>query len=771
MFYAAYTLLQDHLGFRWYMPGEIGEHIPETPTATLKAVSYRHAPHFETRMIINDQHPDQNAMAWWLLRNRASHLGSKIDRFSLRAFSVQKDSSKFAERMRSAGIQAADMGHQRPFGHSFSNLTKPLIDKNPHWRSLQGGYRIDGQVTLHANGLTEFVTEKMNRFFEIAPDWPLWTYAPDDGGAFSWSEDPVDRQWDGNRFIGPFTTKTDRYYHAVAELARNLKRSHPEKYILAYAYQTYKFKPVRMSGRIPENVLVELTHQQSNVAAYMRPLDDPTSINQTRFRKHLEAWPREAPGRAIYRSHIGSAKSMMQPAWHVVVPSYRYLRQLGYAGVRHGVHRPWAQNGLTVWLMPAAAWNTEIHYNRLLSDYCRAFGRAAPHMETYYRRLTQAAYDSNVQLAMGGMDWVQERVFTDAVIRDVERHLAAARDAVRKAAARRRLRLVTAGWELQKLFRRYQTEGLFNAEISGDGADAKVTFSVAHPELIRDWQAWRKKTDEAGFADYFNLGSMKGVRKPENLDERALDAVVLTNDHLEAVITPQRAGRVAFLKDLRTGKQLFREPRQKATVYGYADGLLPGYGTSREHGSRGPFELIEHGNTRAVVEKTVWWGARLRRTYTLDGANLRIKTHVTNVSDHRNHCRLITKPYWRIADNTEGDVGYVRQPDGSWQKLDFLAEPATTQWLCGTDMPAGAWAVADAEGDVALINHFDPSDVWATLFWEHNARGGTLEILGGLWTLDPGNSFTFEHRFEVVHDMDAVFGDAEPLTLEETNWW
>jgi len=47
-YYAVSTLLQ-MWGCRWYLPGEIGEAIPEKPTLTLGDVNFSYAPPFEIR--------------------------------------------------------------------------------------------------------------------------------------------------------------------------------------------------------------------------------------------------------------------------------------------------------------------------------------------------------------------------------------------------------------------------------------------------------------------------------------------------------------------------------------------------------------------------------------------------------------------------------------------------------------------------------------------------------------------------------------------------
>src|SRR5581483_342248 len=43
---AAYTLLDDYLGVRWFWPGPFGEHVPQRPGATLPDLDLRATPPF-----------------------------------------------------------------------------------------------------------------------------------------------------------------------------------------------------------------------------------------------------------------------------------------------------------------------------------------------------------------------------------------------------------------------------------------------------------------------------------------------------------------------------------------------------------------------------------------------------------------------------------------------------------------------------------------------------------------------------------------------------
>ena len=48
---AVYTLLEDHLGVRWFWPGAFGEHVPENAGALVPGLMERRTPGFEIRSV------------------------------------------------------------------------------------------------------------------------------------------------------------------------------------------------------------------------------------------------------------------------------------------------------------------------------------------------------------------------------------------------------------------------------------------------------------------------------------------------------------------------------------------------------------------------------------------------------------------------------------------------------------------------------------------------------------------------------------------------
>ena len=68
--YATYAFLEDHLGVRWFFPGEAGEYVPKTQTVKVGAIDDMQKPSLSYRginpvVILDDKDTDT-----WLGRNR-----------------------------------------------------------------------------------------------------------------------------------------------------------------------------------------------------------------------------------------------------------------------------------------------------------------------------------------------------------------------------------------------------------------------------------------------------------------------------------------------------------------------------------------------------------------------------------------------------------------------------------------------------------------------------------------------------------------------------
>lgn len=236
--YATYKFLEDFCGVHWFMPGELGEVLPEQESITLSPTKIREKPAFEIRSIVNSRFPDRNAIMLWMLRNRLT-----IDkgRYDPRIY------KEFWSRMDKLAVKPDDIGVYRGMvGNPFKRLVPPdMFKEHPEWFTMKrGNYYPRGQLTLHAPGLMVYIVGRIRKFFDENRDADSFSLCPNDGSP-GWSEDSLDTRWDGPELWGPFPVVTDRLMHSMSIVAGELKKTHPNKAIYTYAYTPEYNRPPR----------------------------------------------------------------------------------------------------------------------------------------------------------------------------------------------------------------------------------------------------------------------------------------------------------------------------------------------------------------------------------------------------------------------------------------------------------------------------------------------------------------------------------------------
>ena len=150
---AAYTLLDDYLGVRWFWPGEFGEHIPYEPQARIPLLNVRRVPAWEIRFVDigypHSYHTPAFATACrrWTRRNRLAWTRSAV------------------------------------FGHSwydaFNLRNDDTFKAHPDWFALVDGERRPPQMcTTHPAVIDRMVEHVLNGKQEIMH------ISPSDGGGF-----------------------------------------------------------------------------------------------------------------------------------------------------------------------------------------------------------------------------------------------------------------------------------------------------------------------------------------------------------------------------------------------------------------------------------------------------------------------------------------------------------------------------------------------------------------------------------------------------------
>ncbi len=269
--YAIYEVL-DRLGCRWYLPGEMGEVIPQKKTVTLPPMDESLTPGTLSRGIwyADDAYRRRNRMGGLLLS--AAH-ALEINNY----------------------------------------ITKEQFAAHPEWQALVGGKRVTSRICWASEEAAAAVAEGILRSLDARPV-PTISLSPEDGTKFCECEackalDPGD--WDPTMRT---VSITDRYIRFCNLIAERVTKKYPEVLFGFLAYVQYTRPPTRETlhpNLVPQ--IAPITHCRAHT---MLQKDCPS---RPIIRSIVEGWRRRAKHLSYYNYMFHIAE--------VAVP-YPMIRQM-----------------------------------------------------------------------------------------------------------------------------------------------------------------------------------------------------------------------------------------------------------------------------------------------------------------------------------------------------------------------------------------------------------------------------------------------------------
>lgn len=347
---AVYALLRE-LGVRWYMPGELGEIVPQSRTIALPKIDRTVTPAFEVRSVsrpmISSNDIDD---ALWYLRIGAN------DQYGI-------------------------------MHHGQRHLTEHPQQRAAHpeyYAMLANGRRDNESKTANACLSSEGFFQETVAFARLMFDHyqiPIISVMPHDGFNHCQCERCRD-QITLDR--GPSGQSSDYVWDFVARVANELAKTHPDRKVFCGAYSSYRLPP-RKIDKLPDNVLVQITngrpirelddaiHQETAElrAQWLAKSKNPLSVtlNYTPFTNRggyrPQYWPHVA-ARGIKASH--------QDIWREDVWLSSGKGGLHYPGMAH----------VNPYVISRFWWDPNQNVDTLLEEYYRLFyGPAAEPMGAF----------------------------------------------------------------------------------------------------------------------------------------------------------------------------------------------------------------------------------------------------------------------------------------------------------------------------------------------------------------------------------------------------
>lgn len=346
-----YGLLREQLGVRWLMPGDLWTEVPQRTDILIADMDETSSPAFAFRVMSGIADPN------WRRRNRLS-----IPRPQLPYYA---------------------------HGHNFDRIFTPnrFADPHPEYYAARGGRRtprlVGGGVAqpCFSNMMVQGIAvAAVRQAFNEKPDQSTFPLCTNDH--LEYCECPTCSALDEPRrtsFLanGQCPSYSESYFHFVDIVAREVARSHPDRYVSCYAYWGTVLPPRRVN-RLSRNIVVFLTQDTAQ---------HRDSIYRERDQAMLVEWTRLARQVAKYDYYnLGWLTPRYYP--HRVAEDIRYSRDHGIVGYYVEAYPYWAYAAPMIYAGAHLLWNPDLDVDALLDDYCRvAFGEAARPMRAFYDAL------------------------------------------------------------------------------------------------------------------------------------------------------------------------------------------------------------------------------------------------------------------------------------------------------------------------------------------------------------------------------------------------
>jgi len=339
-----YTFLEQELGCRWYTPDPLGEYIPKRETVSVGPLHLQNAPDFESVGGFG-RHPDKKEASLWIRRNR------------LEGFPAQFHS------------------------HNWHNIVPTdKFKEHPEWFALLGEDRSPLQIcTTHPDVIAAAV-EKARRHFDSGAT--MYSLSPNDNMGFCRCDRC--RALDARLGIDPFApgaSITDRLIYFCNQVAAEVQKTHPGRYLAIYAYLNHT-EPPKVVKPHPM-VFPVLCHTPWDYCQH-HPIADPDCERNRPFVDAVIGWHKVSPKLYIYDywghygwyGHFGLVHSIRQD-----LPWLRRHGVVGFFGEMHP--QQWTQT-LNIYVPAKLAWDLDADVDAIVREfYENMFGPAAPILSAY----------------------------------------------------------------------------------------------------------------------------------------------------------------------------------------------------------------------------------------------------------------------------------------------------------------------------------------------------------------------------------------------------
>lgn len=347
--YGVYTFLEDELGCRWYTP-DVSQ-IPSMKKWGFKRLCHSESPAIQYRYSNYCSIADADE---WCAHNKQNY---------------QWNAKANAYGNLEAYWSCHTMGMFVPAEEFFAS--------HPEYFAMKGGKRIaDGQLCLSNPEVMRICRERLLDVMDREPLYRIYSLSQNDNYGFCECDEckKIEEQYGGHSGL---------IVWFVNQVADEVRKVHPDKYVGTFAYQYGRKPPVGIVPR--DNVVIRLCNIE---CCFAHPLDAGCPQNQS-FMDDMEGWKKIAPHLFIWDYIVDYAQYVAPwPNFQVLAPNIRIFRDNNAIGIfEEAQYQSTASEfqEMKTWVVTKLLWNPEQDVNVLVKDFIDGFyGKAAPKVQAYY---------------------------------------------------------------------------------------------------------------------------------------------------------------------------------------------------------------------------------------------------------------------------------------------------------------------------------------------------------------------------------------------------
>lgn len=447
--YSVYAFLEG-LGCRWFMPGELGQIVPDMQTISIRKIDLADQPGFVCRVPLwvgygyNNKWvdpkyryklPDSQRAEWfdWMYRNRQ------------RGLSINTR-------------------------HDFFYTIKPgWFDQHPEYFSLLNGKRVaaehNSQICTANPDVIRIYADTIIDFFDKNPGILTHSLSPNDGGGWCQCQPCLDQH----------ENLIDRYVVFFNAVAERVEKRYPDRLLAFYVYYDLTDVPKDVK---PHRMLLPVIANY-NRTDQTKPMTGDTESARY-YRKIIDDWGGLCEQIGI-REYFGYSPQFPKPIVSVIRENIPYWKSKKAISMNSEGGENWGSNGVVWYIAAKLLWDPQLDVDWLLDDYfTKMYGNASVPMRNYFDTLETTFANVKGQVALG-VDRIPE-IF-NPVVDDLEVATKQAQALAQDEGVKRRVDFMARSFDYVK---KYLAMRNTHTTYLSDPTEENYTQAVAAMQILID---------------------------------------------------------------------------------------------------------------------------------------------------------------------------------------------------------------------------------------------------------------------------------------------